>query len=100
MRNSNPSKILLASFYKVMLLLRILEKSGILKMNLAMMNLYGWKWSIWGWSGILIPEEYGGFDFGMVGMGSILEEAGKTLTPSPFVLYWCIGCKSAYAWWQ
>ena len=36
-----------------------------------------------GWSGILIPEEYGGFDFGMVGMGSILEEAGKTLTPSP-----------------
>ena len=36
-----------------------------------------------GWSGILIPEEYGGFDFGMVGMGSIFEEMGKTLTPSP-----------------
>ena len=30
-----------------------------------------------GWSGILVPEEYGGFDFGMVGMGSILEEMGK-----------------------
>jgi len=36
-----------------------------------------------GWSGILVPEEYGGFDFGMVGMGSILEEMGKMLTPSP-----------------
>ena len=49
----------------------------------------GYDESLWkemvnlGWSGILIPEEYGGFDFGMVGMGSILEEAGKTLTPSP-----------------
>ena len=36
-----------------------------------------------GWSGILVPEEYGGFDFGMVGMGSILEEMGKMLSPSP-----------------
>ena len=36
-----------------------------------------------GWSGILIPEEYGGFDFGMIGMGSIFEEMGRTLTPSP-----------------
>ena len=36
-----------------------------------------------GWSGILVPEEYGGFDSGMVGMGSILEEMGKMLTPSP-----------------
>ena len=52
-------------------------------------NELGYDESLWmemvnlGWSGILIPEEYGGFDFGMVGMGSILEEAGKTLTPSP-----------------
>ena len=52
-------------------------------------NELGYDKSLWkemvnlGWSGILIPEEYGGFDFGMVGMGSILEEAGKTLTPSP-----------------
>ena len=49
----------------------------------------GYDESLWnemvnlGWSGILIPEEYGGFDFGMVGMGSIFEEMGKTLTPSP-----------------
>ena len=52
-------------------------------------NELGYDESLWmemvnlGWSGILIPEEYGGFDFGMVGMGIILEEAGKTLTPSP-----------------
>ena len=52
-------------------------------------NELGYDESLWkemvnlGWSGILVPEEYGGFDFGMVGMGSILEEAGKTLTPSP-----------------
>ena len=36
-----------------------------------------------GWSGILVPEDYGGFDFGMVGMGSIFEEMGEMLTPSP-----------------
>ena len=52
-------------------------------------NELGYDESLWmemvnlGWSGILIPEEYGGFDFGMVGMGSILEDIGKTLTPSP-----------------
>jgi len=36
-----------------------------------------------GWAGILVSEEYGGFNFGMIGMGGILEETGKTLTPSP-----------------
>ena len=52
-------------------------------------NELGYDQSLWsemvnlGWSGILIPEEYGGFDFGMVGMGGIFEEMGRTLTPSP-----------------
>ena len=36
-----------------------------------------------GWAGILVSEEYGGFNFGMMGMGGVLEETGKTLTPSP-----------------
>ena len=36
-----------------------------------------------GWSGILVSEEYGGSNFGMMGMGTIMEEAGRTLTPSP-----------------
>ncbi|MCG8408864.1 MAG: acyl-CoA dehydrogenase family protein, partial [Phycisphaerales bacterium] len=38
-----------------------------------------------GWAGILIPEEFGGLDFGMQGLGLVLEEAGKTLTASPLV---------------
>lgn len=52
-------------------------------------NELGYDENLWkdmvdlGWSGILVPEEYGGFDFGMVGMGSIFEEMGKMLTPSP-----------------
>jgi len=36
-----------------------------------------------GWAGILISEEYGGSDFGMMGMGAILEETGRCLVPSP-----------------
>jgi acyl-CoA dehydrogenase len=36
-----------------------------------------------GWSGILIPEEYGGSNFGLAGIGVVLEELGRTLTPSP-----------------
>lgn len=48
-----------------------------------------WDKDIWqemvnlGWSGILIPEEYGGSDFGITGMSVVLQECGKTLTPSP-----------------
>ncbi len=48
-----------------------------------------WDKDIWeemvnlGWSGILIPEEYGGSDFGVTGMSVVLQECGKTLTPSP-----------------
>ncbi len=36
-----------------------------------------------GWTGILIPEEFGGSNFGVAGISSILEELGRTLTPSP-----------------
>ena len=36
-----------------------------------------------GWTGILIPEQYGGSDFGLAGIGVVLEELGRTLTPSP-----------------
>ncbi len=38
-----------------------------------------------GWAGILIPETYGGVDFGYKGLGQILEEAGRTLAASPFL---------------
>ena len=36
-----------------------------------------------GWPGILIPEKYGGSNFGITGIGVILQECAKTLTPSP-----------------
>lgn len=38
-----------------------------------------------GWPAILIPEEYGGLGYGYVGLGLVLEECGRTLTPSPLI---------------
>jgi len=38
-----------------------------------------------GWTGILIPEGYGGLDFGLVGAGLIAREMGRTLAASPFL---------------
>src|SRR3984957_7327616 len=38
-----------------------------------------------GWTGVIIPEEYGGSAFGYLGMGLILEETGRTLTASPLL---------------
>ena len=59
-----------------------------------------WDKDIWqemvklGWSGILIPEEYGGSDFGVAGISVILQEIGRTLTPSPL---FSTGVLGAYA---
>ncbi|MBN8807154.1 MAG: acyl-CoA/acyl-ACP dehydrogenase [Sphingomonas sp.] len=36
-----------------------------------------------GWAGIVIPEAYGGSDFGWLSLGLVIEELGKTLTASP-----------------
>ena len=38
-----------------------------------------------GWPAILVPELYGGLEYGYTGMGIILEECGRTLTPSPLL---------------
>lgn len=38
-----------------------------------------------GWTGVVIPESYGGSDFGWLSMGLVVEELGKTLTASPLV---------------
>ena len=38
-----------------------------------------------GWSAIIIPEEYGGLDYGYTGLGLVIEESGRTLTPSPLI---------------
>lgn len=51
----------------------------------------GWSRALWeemaamGWTGILVPEEYGGIDYGMVGAGLIVQEMGRNLTASPFI---------------
>lgn len=38
-----------------------------------------------GWTGILIPEAFGGSEFGHRGLGLILEELGRTLAASPLL---------------
>jgi alkylation response protein AidB-like acyl-CoA dehydrogenase len=38
-----------------------------------------------GWAGVLIPEDYGGSDVGLVGAGLIAREMGRTLAASPFL---------------
>ena len=36
-----------------------------------------------GWAGIAIPEAYGGLGYGYTGLGVVLEQAGRNLSPSP-----------------
>ena len=38
-----------------------------------------------GWTAILVPESFGGLGYGYTGMGIVLEESGRTLTPSPLL---------------
>ena len=38
-----------------------------------------------GWAGVIIPEEYGGSNFGYLSLGLVLEELGRTLTASPLL---------------
>src|SRR5215469_1129155 len=38
-----------------------------------------------GWAGILVPPDYDGLGLGHVEAGVVMEELGRTLTPSPFL---------------
>ncbi|GAA4883507.1 acyl-CoA dehydrogenase [Ferrimonas pelagia] len=38
-----------------------------------------------GWGGMLLPESYGGFDFGLKGLCAGMEEFGRTLVCSPLL---------------
>jgi len=38
-----------------------------------------------GWTGMSLPEAYGGFEFGHAGLGLVLQETGRTLTCSPLI---------------
>lgn len=51
----------------------------------------GYSKSLWksmvdmGWPGIIVPEAYGGLDFGFQGLTIVLEQSGQGLTASPLV---------------
>jgi len=60
---------------------RIRDASGDLGFDAAL-----WREMVeMGWAGVVIPEAYGGSDFGYRGLGLILEETGRTLTASPLL---------------
>ena len=47
-----------------------------------------------GWSGIIIPEEFGGLEFGFAGLGVVLQETGRTLTASPLFATCVLGASA------
>jgi len=47
-----------------------------------------------GWASVILPEEYGGLDFGFLGLGGVLEEAGRTLSASPLLASAVVGASA------
>lgn len=47
-----------------------------------------------GWSGIILPEQYGGLEFGFTGLGVVLEETGRTLAASPLLATAAVGASA------
>lgn len=47
-----------------------------------------------GWAGIILPEAYGGLEFGFAGLGVVLEESGRTLTASPLFASAVVGASA------
>ncbi|MEZ5571893.1 MAG: acyl-CoA dehydrogenase family protein [Halioglobus sp.] len=47
-----------------------------------------------GWASIILPEAYGGLDFGFLGLGVVLEECGRTLTASPLFASAVVGASA------
>ena len=39
-----------------------------------------------GWAGVVVPEAYGGSEFGYLSLGLVLEELGRTLAASPLAV--------------
>jgi len=60
----------------------------------------GYSPSLWqqmgelGWAGITLPEAWGGLEFGYLGLGAVLEEAGRTLTASPLLATVVLGASA------
>jgi alkylation response protein AidB-like acyl-CoA dehydrogenase len=38
-----------------------------------------------GWTGFLVPEDFGGSDFGVTGLAQVMEAAGRTLAATPLL---------------
>jgi alkylation response protein AidB-like acyl-CoA dehydrogenase len=47
-----------------------------------------------GWTGILLPEQYGGSELGFAELGVVLEECGRTLAPYPFLSTVVLGARA------
>jgi alkylation response protein AidB-like acyl-CoA dehydrogenase len=47
-----------------------------------------------GWASFLVPEEYGGSAFGCLGLGQVMEAAGRTLAASPLLSTALIGASA------
>ena len=47
-----------------------------------------------GWASIILPERYGGLEFGFLGLGVVLEETGRTLTASPLFASTVVGASA------
>jgi acyl-CoA dehydrogenase len=47
-----------------------------------------------GWASIILPEAYGGLDFGFIGLGAVIEETGRTLTASPLLASAVLGASA------
>ncbi|MEP5766395.1 MAG: acyl-CoA dehydrogenase family protein [Halieaceae bacterium] len=47
-----------------------------------------------GWASIILPQEYGGLDFGFLGLGTVVEETGRTLAASPLLSTAVIGASA------
>ena len=63
-------------------------------------NELGFDAAVWsemgemGWAGVIVPEAYGGSNFGYLGLGLILEETGRTLTASPLLSTALVGASA------
>lgn len=67
------------------------EEAGADRRRKVLESPEGWDVDLWkrlggemGWTGIMIPEEFGGAGLGAVELGLILEEMGRVLSVAPF----------------
>lgn len=47
-----------------------------------------------GWASVILPENYGGLEFGFTGLGVLLQETGRTLTASPLFASAVVGASA------